>query len=222
MYLVNMIWQRYLYYFLLACCFFLSLFKLKGGRNFLILFFLFLFSISTELWSELVLFKGNENKFLAYHLYIILEYSLVTYFFSNAFNQTWLRRIMIGTIPMFILFSLFFSFSKNSLNALPAVQYIGDGVLTLFWSILVLFNMPVSLERKLSETIFFWMAIAFMILHSGQFFMTGLYNYLYSKNASIADRLANMIYYGVNYMFYTISIIGMICSNQKPKYTTQF
>jgi hypothetical protein len=185
------------------------------------LFFLFLFSIATEAWSELVIFKGKENKFLAYHLYIILEYVLVTYFFSNAFRGIWLRRIMLGTIPVFILYCIFFSSGKNSLNGLPAIQYIGDGVLTLFWSVLVLFNLPVSLERKLSQTLFFWMAIAFMILHSGQFFMTGLYNYLYSKNASVADRLANMVYYGVNYIFYTISIIGMVCSNQKPKYITQ-
>ena len=213
--------ERYVYYFLLLAAFIVSVVKLKNDKGLNPICLLLAFSIQTELTSDYLRYILKTNRFAPYHFYIPIEYCLVTYYFSNLIQIEWVKKLLKISIPVYVTISILISVFINKINQLPSLQYNIDGTLIIIWSIITLFNLPFKPEESIFKAPYFWFCIAFMILFSGQFFMNGFFNSLSKTKPILAEKLGFIIYYCLNYLFYSFMILGLLCSKPTQRYITQ-
>ncbi len=216
-----MLFERYLYYALLVTAFALSLVKSKRIKRLGLISLLLFFSILSEISSDYFRYIANTNRYAPYHFYIPIEYSLVTLYYSYLIPINWVKKLLIITIPVFIISSLLISLYGEKIYEFPSWQYNMDGSLIIIWSVIGLFNLPFNPEKSIFRRSQFWFCIAFMILFSGQFFMNGFFNPLNNSNPDLTKKLIFIIYYTLNYLFYSLIIVGLLCSKPTRKYITQ-
>ena len=213
--------ERCLYYILLVIAFAISYVCSKNDKALVIIYWLFLFSILSENVSDYFRHINEAKRYSPYHFYIPIEYSLVTFYFSRQLKIKWLKKVLPWTIPIFILYSIAISVFVQGTEEFPSWQYNVDGILIIIWCVISLFNLPLNPEVTIYKTFQFWFCIAFMLLFSGQFFMNGFFNPLQETNPGITQKLIFIVYYILNYLFYTLIIFGLLCSRQTTKYTSQ-
>lgn len=215
-----MAFERYLYYILLIVAFILAYIRSKNDKTLLIICWLLFFSIVSETVSDYFRFFAETERYTPYHFYIPIEYCLVTFYSSRLLQKPWLKKLLIISIPFFILFSIIISILQG-INEFPSWQYNIEGTLIIIWCVLSLFNLPLNPDVNIFKTFQFWFCIAFMLLFSGQFFMNGFFNSLKKTNPEITKKLIFIVYYVLNYVFYTLIIFGLLCSRPIRKYISQ-
>lgn len=213
--------ERCLYYVLLVLAFAISYVRSKNDKALVIIYWLFLFSILSETVSDYFRYSDEAKRYCSYHFYIPIEYSLVTLYFSRQLKIPWLKKVLPLTIPVFVLYSIIISVFVQGVEEFPSWQYNVDGTLIIIWCVISLFNLPLNPEVTIYKTFQFWFCIAFMLLFSGQFFMNGFFNQLKEANPDIITKLIFIVYYILNYLFYTLIIFGLLCSRQTRKYISQ-
>ncbi len=218
--MLQMALERYLYYILLAIAFAFAYSSTSNDKRLGIICWLLFFSIMTELVSDYFRSFAETDRYTPYHFYIPIEYCLVTLYFSRLLQIAWLRKLLLITIPVFIIFSIIISTYFQGINELPSWQYNTEGTLIIIWCVISLFNLPINPEVNILKTFQFWFCIAFMIMFSGQFFLNGFFNPLKNTNPEITKNLI-FIYYVLNYLFYTLIIFGLLCSRPTTKYISQ-
>ncbi len=216
-----MTFERYLYYILLVIAFVLLCINSKKDKTLLVICWLLFFSIITESISDYFRYFAEMKRYTPYHFYIPIEYSLVTLYFSRLVQTSWLKKLLIVSMPFFILFSIVISIYLQGINEFPSWQYNIEGTLIIIWCVISLFNLPLNPDVNIFKTFQFWFCIAFMLLFSGQFFMNGLFNSLKDTNPGITNKLIFIVYYILNYLFYTLIIFGLLCSRRTRKYISR-
>ncbi len=215
-----MAFERYLYYTLLVSAFVLTCINSKIDKNLVIICWLLFFSIVTESVSDGFRFFDETKRYSPYHFYIPIEYSLVTFYFSRLLQIAKLKKLLLLSIPFFIIFGLIISIYFEGINDFPSWQYNIEGTLIIIWCVISLFNLPLNPIVSIFKNFQFWFCIAFMIMFSGQFFLNGFFNPLKNTNPEITRKLI-MIYYVLNYLFYSLLIFGLLCSRTTRRYILQ-
>lgn len=219
--MLQMAFERYLYYLLLAIASAFAYIRSKNDKRLEIICWLLFFSIVTESVSDYFRSFAEKKRYIPYHFYIPIEYCLVTFYFSRLLQIAWLKKLLIISIPIFIIFSIIISTYFQGINELPSWQYNTEGTLIIIWCVISLFNLPMNPDVNIFKTFQFWFCIAFMIMFSGQFFMNGFFNALKNTNPEVTKKLIFIVYYVLNYLFYTLIIFGLLCSRTTMKYISQ-
>ncbi len=215
-----MTFERYLYYLFLCTAVTLACINSKNDKKFIIICWLLFFSIITESVSEYFRFYAEAKRYSPYHFYIPIEYCLVTFYFSKLIQNVVLKKLMLISIPVFVLLSTIISIYLQGINDFPSWQYNIEGTLIIIWCVISLFNLPLNPNLNIFKTFQFWFCIAFMIMFAGQFFLNGFFNPLKNTNPEVKDKLI-FIYYILNYLFYTLLIFGLLCSRATRKSISQ-
>jgi hypothetical protein len=196
----------------MAICLVFSCLYGKAEKNLKIFPVLLFFSLFTEILSLFFVFHKVEYLFL-YHLYVPIEYSLWAYYFYLAINKKLIKKIIISTIPLFIIFSFTISciigFKKFS-----TLQINMEGLLLITWAVICIFSIEINKGTEISIFLrpVFWICVAVLIYYSSTFSFTSIYNFIFESKKELLTVLRLYFLIVPNCIFYTCLSIAFICS----------
>lgn len=186
----------------------------ERNRSFKVLAVLLGFSVVTELIVNVLRYiygyKISDYLFI-YHLYIPLEYALLAYFFYLNNNQK-VKKIIMLSIPTFILASFFISLKIITLKEHPGLNFNLSGVLLITWSLITLFSLQPDATVSYTRLPVFWICMGILIFHAGIFFFNTIYNDLLEQNSELAQSLHRLTIKCLNYILYICFSIAFLCS----------
>ncbi len=144
-------------------------------------FFLYTIAIAVLVivgFSFFYILKSTENYYRIVWVYIVIEYSLLTYFFSLYIKNKIIKNILFYSPVAFLIFCVYtFIIQKNlGLPFLPAsVEHITLLCFIIYYFFEVM--QEIVLEPIYQKAIF-WISVAFIINSAGNFFL-----FLYSKSS---------------------------------------
>lgn len=218
--LLHMNFYNLLYLFLLGVSFALSLWCVKNDKTFWLLSTLLGLSILTELAVYFMYFvlEWKPQFFAVYHIYIPLEYTLLSYFLTQYISSTAAKRLIFISIPIFIIGSLSitiltgpFIFPGSNLNA--------EGILIIVWTMVALFSIKPISDTPIFRLPIFWISVGLLVYYAGGFFFNFTYQYLQETESALARVLNGIINKGLNYILYTFMIIAFLCSNHLKRFS---
>jgi hypothetical protein len=207
---------KLIYFGFLLISFILSVFAARTKDKSLLVFpFLIFLSILTEvLVYTLHNYKLYYN--IIYHIYVPLEYVLISsYFILNSKNLI-TKKIITYSIPVYILICLSLSI-QSSFQKHPGLQINLEGLLLITWSVITLFSIEVKMNTIITSLPVFWICVALLIYHSGIFTFTGIYNYISENKSLLGNKLNLYIIQMSNYLLYICLSIAFICSLRTKK-----
>jgi len=208
------------YYGLLLVSFLLSVWSIKTDRSIGVLTSLIGLSILTEITVYVMYYKLELKPefYIAYHIYIPFEYSLLSYYFLLHITDVTARRIMQTSIPLFVITSVIISFYKGT-HVYPGINLNLEGVLIIIWTTIALFSIKPSGKTSIFHLPIFWVSVGVLVYYSGGFFFNFIYQYLTEGQSEVAKSLNAFINKGLNCFLYISFIVAFICSNRLRKYS---
>ncbi|RPH33437.1 MAG: hypothetical protein EHM93_04845 [Bacteroidales bacterium] len=208
--------MRNIYLILLFISLILSIFCYKKDRA----LYLFPFLLSAAFLSDIgatILKHFHANYFFLYHIYLPIEYSLLAYYFYLTIRNVWAKRIVLYSIPIFIVFSIMFSLEVVIISKYPNFQTNIECLLLVVWATIAIFTIEVKEDVSILSLPVFWICVAILIYQCGIFTFTGMFNYLLKSKSDLFERLRS--YHIVfNCILYTLYSIAFICSHRTKKY----
>jgi len=165
--------------------------KTKGKKVFFL--YTILVSILVILGFSLnYVYNHKESYHLVVRIYLVIEYSVLIYFFSLYIRGRFLRKLLLISVFGYFLFSIY-SFIYSSKSELPFVTGSVEHILLLLLIIAYFFEvMQESVVEPIYQKAIFWISVAFIINSAGNFFL-----FLYSRNSfndEIFQRQFTIIY----------------------------
>ncbi|UAY51549.1 hypothetical protein [Ferruginibacter albus] len=211
-----------IYYIILFTACILSVIRIKHDRRLLVFAILLITSLSEELLFEVLEYKKvGKNFYFIYHFFAPVYYGLFAYYFSLAVPKGKIRNSIRISIPLFTIATLAISFSQESFKVFPGVQLNIIGVLLIINSLIALFQLDVRDRTPLLRRPIFWISISTLFFYSVLFSLNGFFNYLMKHNFNLAVNLYQLLNNNLNYLYYLLIIIGMLCSKPIQKYSLQ-
>jgi hypothetical protein len=224
----------YIYYLSLFACFCISIWawyrQNKEAKTIAIYLFI---AIITEIIVYLIIESPGEDtgklRRLPYHIYIPIEYVILSLFFYKNNTSKPLRKAVFISIVVFLTVSALISYTDIAKTnppytaanefPFPDLNYNIEGVLLIVFSVITLFSAEVDEQTVISKKLYFWICLGLMIYHTGVFIINPSYNDLIK--IPIADTtLATVINNVLNVTMYFLFSIGLIKSTvweQKKK-----
>ena len=186
------------------CIYFAKQNKYRDIKVFFVYTILLFISILLLLTFRYI-FKSHQSYQIFQRFFIIAEYSLISIFFTYNIRQLRLRKIIRASI---VLFSLFSVYDITSTINEPFTYYPLVLECLLLPLIIVLFfyeKMKYSTKYPVYSSPAFWIAVAFLIFSTGNFFL-----FLFSK-LFVQDLHSKLLYNNV-YGFFTILKNTLLCT----------
>lgn len=207
---------RIIYFIFMLICFLLSLVASKKRDKTLVVFPIVIFiSILTE-FLVIKLNSRHLNYNFIYHIYVPIEYVLLSLYFVFNTKSTSTKKIIIYSIPVYLILCLILSL-QTSFQKHPGIQINLEGLLLITWSVITLFSIEVKINTVITSLSIFWICVALLIYHSGIFTFTGIYNYIIEKKTLLGSKLSFFIIQMSNYLLYICLSIAFICSLRTKK-----
>lgn len=207
---------RIIYFGFMLISLILSLLASRKKDKSLVVFpFLICMSILTELlvfWLNTI----NHSYNFIYHIYVPLEYFLISLYFILNTKKITTKKIITYSIPVYFLVCLILSF-LSSFQKHPGLQINLEGLLLIAWSIITIFSIEVKVNTVITSLPVFWICVALLIYHSGIFTFTGIYNYILENKSLLGSKLTFYTIQMSNYLLYICLSIAFICSLRTKK-----
>ncbi len=205
----------YVYYVLMVVCFAFSLFNLEY-KLVKLLSGLLLISITAEIIVEII-GKKTHSYYVVYHLFIPVEYALITLLLRQKIINRTIRLIMLVTILSFFPVSLYISLFVQDVNDFPSITANIEGSLVIAWCLLTLFSIEPVDRLPIFRIPIFWLTLAFLTYFVGTISINSIYNYLLANKSDVAKNLYTILNSISNYLLYIFLIIGIKCHKWEAK-----
>jgi hypothetical protein len=209
---------RIIYFCFLLISFILSVFCYKNEKSLYVFPFLIAAALIAEFFS-LFFFKLKLDYNIVYHIYLPIEYSLLALYFYLNINKKTIKKIILISIPLFIIISLFFSLEIVSIQKFPNFQTNIEGLLLIIWATINIFSIEIKANLNIAKLPVFWICVAVLVYNCGIFSYIGVYNYICESRPSLTLDLKFYILNLLNYIFYTLISIAFLCSQKMKKYS---
>ncbi len=175
-----------------------------------VLFFLF-FELATEIVAEYMALKDKNNTLL-YGGYILFEYSFFAYFFYQIIISPRIRRMLILSIPVFSLTTLYEIIKSYH----STVQYTWGFIIELsffvIWSIIYYYRLiTAEIYIKLGNDADFWLVSGILLYSVGVFFAHAFYSYLHIHYLSAITHIDTIFISISNLLLYSLFTIAFLC-----------
>ncbi len=211
------------YLSLLFISFLFSIGIAKHAKDLRLFPFLLLAALMTELTAYLIYYTTwlKPYRFTIYHFYIPIEYAILSYYFAEQRIPSRIKRLILTSIPVFVIISLVHTFYGDNLIKFPGINLNLSGFLIMLWSVIVLFRVEPSLAISLYKLPLFWISVGVLIYYAGGFLFNALYSYLLSNRYELSNSLNGLINKGLNYVLYLCFIYAFVCARPMKKYSWQ-
>ncbi len=204
--------------FFIAISLVLSLFSYKNEKSLKVFPILLSVALIAELLT-LLFYKFNIDYNIIYHIYIPLEYCLLAYYFYLNINLNKLKKIILYSIPFYLIISIIFSLKIVNIQKYPNFQTNIEGLLLIAWATIAIFNIEVRSNLSIVRLPIFWICVAVLVYNCGIFSYIGVYNYICESRPGLTNGLKFYVLNLLNYILYTLLSIAFICSQKMKKYS---
>jgi hypothetical protein len=143
------------------------------------------------------------------HFYIVASFFFVALFFFYELKDFISRKVIIGVIIFFALFSVFNILFIQSYLVYPSIPGSVSALLLVSFSILLYAHiMKEGKIQILSQSSVIWINSAILIYYSGNFFFYILFNFLLSYSRDFLIKTLNFFAL-VTLVFYVLVAIGL-------------
>ncbi|MCE3227890.1 MAG: hypothetical protein K0S32_2441 [Bacteroidetes bacterium] len=162
-------------------------------------FILICFSVLTETLNYVTMKMEMKNEFI-YHIFTILEFSSIMFFyvmFLKPFVHKW---IILGMIPLFLIVA----YIDFRINGLDEMNSFAVSIESIFLSVFSLISFFIVMQKMLYANIlatsFFWINTGILLYFSGNFLLFLFSKYLYiSKEANFEGMYAIHSFVNISY-----------------------
>ena len=127
-------------------------------------------------FSLLYIYKSKENYYLVAKIYILIEFALLTYFFSLYIHNKFIKKLLLFSPVAFLLFCVY-DFIIEKVPGIPFLPVTVAHVTLLCFIVYYFFEvMKESVVEPIYQKAIFWISVAFIINSTGNFFL-----FLYAK-----------------------------------------
>ncbi len=210
--------MRYIYFSFLVTSLILSIFCYKKDKALYVFPILLSVAFITEI-AVLILWYYKKSFFFLYHIYLPIEYSLLAYYFYLTIDNPLVKKVILYSIPSFIMLSLMFTLEIVSSSKYPNFQTNIECFLLVIWSTITIFTIDVKEDINIISLPVFWVCTAVLIYHCGVFSYTGVFNYLMELKPELFNKLEFYVLKILNYILYTCLSIAFICSHRMKRYS---
>ncbi|MES2394909.1 MAG: hypothetical protein V4549_02850 [Bacteroidota bacterium] len=157
--------------------FIVGLLCIKSIKGYLVpLFLIVLVSFITEIIS-VVYASSNINNFYIFHLFTILEFILISFFYILFFKKYLRPVFLLLPIPVFLIVA-FIDYRINGLNSMDSLSASVEAILLSVYALVSFFFVMQKLlfENILSEP-FFWINFGILFYFSGGLLIFAFSNY---------------------------------------------
>lgn len=183
----------------------------KGIKKYLILSILLFCTAIVEIGVQ-VLVKMKIEFISLYHIFSFIEYPLFCLFLIDAIKTSNVKKIVLISIPVFILSALSLSIFYYHFNNFPGGNINLEGIFQCIVCTYILFNLDVEEDIPILKNQYFWICSGILIFFGTTFFFNGLLTYVFSYNATKALTLFSIINKPLNIILYSFIFIGILCS----------
>lgn len=183
----------------------------QGQKRYRPLCLLLGLTLLVELCAEVLISIKMDFTWL-YHLFVVVEYSLVCIYFLTLVDKKY-RWLILASIPTFVCVSIAVSYYMYDFSSFPGMNINTEGFLVCLVSSYSLMNLPdVKMYDRVIKHPDFWITIGWMIFFAGTFFSNGLYSYLQGLDREQAFALFAVVNKPLNLVLYSCLIIGFLCA----------
>ena len=165
-------------------------------------------------FSLLYVFKSPENYFRIVRIYVIIEFSVLVYFFSLYIRNKIAKNILIAILFSFLFYCIFDFYIEK----IPSMPFLPISIAHIFLLFIIIYFFFEIMQEVVLEPIYqraiFWISVAFIINSAGNFFL-----FLYSRNSfndEIFKRQYTIIYTTVTVMKNLLLCISILIK-ETPK-----
>lgn len=201
--------------------FFIGIYRYKHLNRSLRLFFYFvIYGTTSEIVSRIVIhyglitYEGRTNTLPISHLYLLLEFLILGFFYSHILKGIIHKRVIITLIILFEICCLINTLFLQSIFVYPAVPLSLSKIFLVTFSILFFYKVMTEARiPKLWEEPLIYINLAVLIYYAGNLFYSLLFNLIldYSREFAI---LTNYYFAGLNTLFYVLVAVGFCKSDR--------
>jgi len=211
----------FIYHLLILIAIIQSFVAVKNGhKRFVYIFYLLILTEGIELLVFLLL-KLKLRFAYIYHIYTIVEFSLIALYFRSLFTSKVFKLLVGYSIPIYCIYSLAMSAFYYQFRALPGLNLAFEGLLLFMFCIYTLFKHDPGTNGSFFSDPDILLTLGIFIFFGATFFYNGVYTTLLRYNESRALELFMFINKPLNLVMYSLINISFICLRMKKKYTTQ-
>jgi hypothetical protein len=172
------------------------------GKTLTSLFILFIVSLFTEILNKIHMDMGLNNSYL-FHFFTILEFILVSVFYSRFFKQ-YFNPFIINILILFFLVIAYLDYQVNGLNSIDNFSISIESIILTFYSLYLFYYILKNLlfEDLLSEPVF-WINTGILVYFAGNLLIFVFSNYLIQNAPKTHLLLWTVIHSFIN-IFYNI------------------
>lgn len=216
-----MYWLKIIYYGLLTLCLTALFLNYKRvGRHILLFIPVIILAIQTQVNGDILKAEGlGEKRFFVFHIYIPLEYLLLSYYYYLLLRGKWVSYFFIlSNIGMVAFSAVYYSLNKASFYHPDFAQFVLGSVFVTFLGI-IFFSQFFEKDERVDLISYpdFWINVGNLLFYAGCLFVMGLHYSLQKRNSELADRLLQINYY-LNIILYFLYIVAFTCSKATKRY----
>ncbi len=206
-----------LYHGLISCAIVLSLVAVfTGHKRYLPLTIVLMLTEAVEIFAYISSLY-NHRFIWAYHVFNIFEYVAFSLYFYFALNNLWAKRLIIISIPIYIITCIFFSYWLYHFRGFPGLNLSLEGLLLSIYCAILFLNIEPNKDERFFKSPDIWISLGVIIFFGATFFYNGLYSRLLHFDEKKARDLFGVINKPLNLLMYSFICYGLICLIAKKK-----
>ena len=158
-------------------------------KYFFLLSALLLITFIVEATGYYMLRNKIKHAFI-FHFYAPIEFSILSYLFYREIQTSWIRKMILLVMPLFLIFSTVNIFYLQKLKVYNSYGFIIKGVLVVCWILLFFYDLYNNdkFENPLRLPMF-WISIGLLFFFSGTIFLNGYIEHLMKTNMDLARKV---------------------------------
>ena len=155
-----------------------------------------------------------RNNLFIYHIITPVEFTLILLLYRSYFENTVIKRILIYSIPIFILLCIVFSLFVQKTDVSNSYTSIIESAVIISVSLLFL-KETAQLQRVKSLVHYpmFWISVAILFGYTAPLIIEGMLNYLIDQSMKLAQQLYLISYFS-NYILLILFMIAIFCDRR--------
>ncbi len=158
--------------------------------------------------------KDSQVKFYLFSFFTVVEYTVFSIFLYLNFKSARIKKIILGTIPLFYIVVSYYILNKNESNYFDAIPASLESILIIIFSVCFFFEQIRDMEVSFiysSKT--FWIIVAILVYMSATFFL-----FVSAEFVSQEERRSYWFINSIsNLIKHILLTVAFIIPNHKPR-----
>ncbi|MBA4313142.1 MAG: hypothetical protein C0417_10995 [Chlorobiaceae bacterium] len=185
-------------------------------REIRILVFYIAFVFVVEISVTFFVLKGINNLWIL-HFYIPVEYILLVIFFSYLQKNRLIQKVLLFSIPIFIIISIVNSWLLEGLTKFPSHSRSIESVVLIGIGAYTLFELSKNSVMSLLSDSRFWIVFAILLYSMSTLLLFALSNTLAIQPMHIYRLVWSLLNFDVNIISNFLYAGGILCQNQAQR-----